>query len=200
MMADRTARTDCPAFEELAVAWHEAGHVVGAVLVNPGLAIETVTIEPGEGYLGRYTFEDWRENVIPDEDDEDSGETCEHERQYLRALDIVSALGAVAEGMLLHGRANQPVMAGTGVDQANVHANAEAVLEDDVFRKAGFYHGPGGLDIDAALALIQRHPHVWRAVGLVAGALLREKTLDGFEVEALVRQTMDGEEPPTGKF
>src|SRR5665647_3645277 len=38
-----------------------------------------------------------------------------------------------------------------------------------------------------ALALARRHPHFWRAVGLVAGALMREKTLDGYEVEALVR-------------
>src|SRR5665647_3858376 len=64
-MSDRTDRTDCPAFELLAVAYHESGHGVGAVLVNPGLAIETVTIKPDEDYLGRYTFEDWHENLVP---------------------------------------------------------------------------------------------------------------------------------------
>lgn len=187
-VSDRTDRTaECPAFELLAVAWHEAGHAVGAVLVPPGLAIESVTIVPGDGCLGRYTLEDWRDSVIPDEDDEDSGEICEHERQYLRALDIVSALGAMAEGMLLHGRPDKPFMAGAGGDQENSYANTEAVLEDDVFRKAGFYHGPQGLDIDSALALVRRHPHFWRAVGIVAGALMREKTLDGSEVEGLVR-------------
>ena len=221
---DRTARTLCPVFEELAVAWHEAGHAVGAVLVSPGLFIETVTIVPGDGYLGMYTLEDWRENLVPDVDDdagfgdwredlvpdvddgasfgdwsddlvpdEDSGEIGEHERQYLRALDTVSALGAMAEGMLLHGRPDKPVMAGAGGDQANAHANAEAVLEDDIFRKAGYYHGPRGLEIDGALTLIRRHPYFWQAVGLVAGALLREKTLDGSEVEALVRGAKDGE-------
>ena len=158
LMTDRTDRTDCPAFELLAVAYHESGHAVGAVLVSPGLVVETVTIVPDGDYLGRVTYEDWRENLVPDEDDEDSGEICEHERLYRHAGDIVSALGAVAEGMLRHGRADQPVMAGTGVDQANVHANAEAVLEDDIFRKAGFYHGPRGLDIDAALALIRPPP------------------------------------------
>jgi hypothetical protein len=100
----------------------------------------------------------------------------------------VSALGAMAEGMLRHGRADKPVMAGTGFDRDNVWANAAAILEDDVFRKAGYYHGPRGLEIDSALVLIRRHTHFWRAVGLVAGALIREKTLDGFEVEALVRE------------
>ena len=100
----------------------------------------------------------------------------------------MSSLGAVAEGMLRHGRPDKPVTAGTGFDQDNVWANAAAIIEDDIFRKAGFYHGPLGLDIDPALALARRHPHFWRAVGLVAGALMREKTLDGSEVEALVRE------------
>ena len=68
-----------------------------------------------------------------------------------------------------------------------VWANAVTVLEDDIFRRAGFYHGPRGLDIDAAPALVQRHSHFWRAVGLFAGAFMREKTLDGSGVVALVR-------------
>jgi len=87
-------------------------------------------------------------------------------------------------------------MAGTGFDQDNVWANAAAVLEDDIFRKAGFYHGRLGLDIDAALALVRRHPHFWPAVGLVAGALMRQKTLDGFEVAELLR-IAEGRPRPT---
>jgi hypothetical protein len=102
-------------------------------------------------------------------------------------ISTLGALGAVAEGMLLHGRPDHPVMAGAGGDQENTCANTEAVLEDDVFRKAGYHHGPRGLRTDAALALIRRHPHFWHAVSLIVGALMREKTLDGFEVEALVR-------------
>jgi len=187
-MSDGIDRTDCPAFELLAVAYHESGHAVGAVLVSPGLVVETATIVRDGDYLGQVTCEDWHENLVPDEDYEDSGEIGEHERQYLGADDIVSSLGAVAEGMLRNGRPDEPAMAGTSFDQDNVWANAAAILEDDIFRKAGFYHGRLGLDIDAALALIQRHSHFWHAVGLVAGALMREKTLDGFEVEALVRE------------
>ena len=195
-MTDRTDRTDCPAFELLAVAYHEGGHAVGAVLVNPPLVVETATIVPDGDYLGQVTYEDWRENLVPDEDDEDSDEIGEHERQYLDAADTVSSLGAVAEGMLRHGRPDKPVTAGTGFDRDNVWANAAAILEDDVFRKAGFYHGPLGLDIDAALALIRRHPYFWRAVGLVAGALMRQKTLDGFEVAELLR-IAEGRPRPT---
>ena len=115
-MSDGIDRTDCRAFELLAVAYHESGHAVGAVLVNPPLVVETATIVPDGDYLGQVTYEDWRENLVPDvdddagfgdwsdnfvpdEDDEDSSEICEHERVYRRAGDIVSVLGAVAEGM-----------------------------------------------------------------------------------------------------
>ena len=211
-MADEIDRTDCPAFELLAVAYHESGHAVGAVLVSPGLAVETATIVPDGDYLGQVTYEDWRENLVPDvdddadfvnwsdnpapdDDDEGSGEICEHERQYLGAVDIVSSLGAVAEGMLRHGRPDKPVMAGAGFDRDDVWANAAAVLEDDIFCKAGLHHGPRGLRTDAALALIERHPHFWLAVGLVAEALMREKTLDGSEVEALVRAARETAQP-----
>ena len=175
--------------------------------------VETATIVPDGDYLGQVTYEDWRENLVPDvdddasfgdwsddfvpdEDDEDSGEICEHERMYRHAGDIVSSLGAVAEGLLRNGRPDKPVMNDTGFDQENVHANAEAVLEDDIFRKAGYYHGPRGLEIDSALALIRRHPHFWHAVGLVAGALVREKTLDGSEVAELLR-IAEGRPRPT---
>ena len=130
------------------------------------------------------SFGEWSDVPVPDED---SGEIGEHERQYRCAEDIVSSLGAVAEGMLRSGRPDKPVMAGAGFDREDVWANAAAILEDDIFRKAGYYHGPRGLDLDPALALIRRHPHFWRAVGLVAGALMREKTLDGSQVEAIVR-------------
>jgi hypothetical protein len=40
----------------------------------------------------------------------------------------------------------------------------------------------------SAIRLIEHHPFFWRAVGLVAGALMRETTLDGARVEALVRE------------
>jgi len=183
------------------------------VLVNPPLVVESATIVPDGDCLGQVTYEDWRENLVPDVDDdasfgdwsddfvpdedyEDSGEICEHERMYRYAEDIVSSLGAVAEGLLRNGRPDKPVTAGTGFDRENVHANAEAVLEDDIFRKAGYYHGPRGLDIDAALALVRRHPHFWRAVGLVAGALMCEKTLDGSEVAELLR-IAEGRPRPT---
>lgn len=72
--------------------------------------------------------------------------------------------------------------------------DAAVVLEEDIFCKAGFYHGlRGQMFDDRALALIERTPYFWLAVGLVAGALMRQKTLDGFEVEALVRAAREND-------
>jgi hypothetical protein len=67
-------------------------------------------------------------------------------------------------------------------------ANAFAVLDEDIFFKAGFHHGIRCSDVEPALRLARRHPHFWRAVGLVAEALMRNKTLDGSEVEKLVHE------------
>jgi hypothetical protein len=90
--------------------------------------------------------------------------------------------------MLRNGSPRQPVVRGSGFDSDNILGNAAAILDEDVFYKAGFYHElRGHMFDDRALALIERTPYFWRAVGLVAGALMRQKTQDGFEVEALVR-------------
>jgi hypothetical protein len=192
-MMTGTDQADCPAFELLATAYHEAAHGVGAVPVSPQLIVESATIIPGDGYLGHVTFEDWSENIIPDPYDEDLGEEiCEHQRQYMEAEDIVSYLGAMSEGMLRNGSPRDPAVRGSGFDSDRILMNAADLLDEDIFWKAGFYHGLRDcMCDDQALALIERTPYVWRAVGLVAGALMREKTLDGFEVEALVREARD---------
>jgi hypothetical protein len=161
-----------------------------AVLVNPALVIESVTIVPGDDYLGLVCYEPWNDDLlVPDPDDDDGDEVCEHERQYMEAQDIVSYLGAMSEGMLRNGSPRDPVVRGSGFDSDNILGNAAAVLDEDIFCKAGFYHGlRDRMFDDRALALIERTPYFWLAVGLVAGALMREKTLNGFEVGALVRE------------
>jgi hypothetical protein len=114
-MSDRTDRTDCPVFELMAVAYHEAGHAIGAVLGSPPLVVELVTIVPDEDSLGLVTYEDWHEHIVLDAD-EDAEEISEHERQYLRTHDIVSTPGAMTEAMLRSGRPECPDLAGTGFD------------------------------------------------------------------------------------
>ena len=78
-------------------------------------------------------------------------------------------------------------MEGAGFDLEDTHANLATVTDEDVFFKAGLYHGPRDLEIGGGLRLVNRHTHFWHAVGLVAGALMREKTIDGSDVTALVR-------------
>jgi len=189
-MNDATDRTDCPVIEELAVAYHEAGHAVGALLVSPGLVVESATIVPDEDYQGVVTYEPYDDLIVPDPGDEDGAddEICEHERQYLAAHDTVSRLGAICEGVLRTGHLDEPTTAGWGGDRDNILWNAYMQTDDDIWRKTG--HGQAWLRSPlsfAALALIERTPYFWHAVGLVAGALIREKTLSGTDVEALVR-------------
>ena len=43
----------------------------------------------------------------------------------------------------------------------------------------------------AAVTLIERHSYLWLAVGLVAGALMRQLTLDGWDVTSLVREARE---------
>ena len=162
---DRTARTCCPVFEELAVAYHEAGHAVGAVLVDLGLVIETVTIKPGDGYLGQYTFEDWHENLIPDVDDEDSVEIGEDERMYRDAEDTVSSLGAVAGagGLGLLSCACLDRMVGARVGRR--FDTYEAVRHEVAEAKAG--GGYAGINIMVAL---QRDYEASVRAALEAGA------------------------------
>jgi hypothetical protein len=99
-------------------------------------------------------------NLVPDEDpDDDSNEACDHERQYLRAHDIVSCLGAIAEGVLTNGSPLLPAVEGTGGDRDNILANAAVVLDEDVFRKTGYLGMMRGTLLDpGALALVERHP------------------------------------------
>ncbi len=67
--------------------------------------------------------------------------------------------------------------------------------------KAGFYHGLRGAMADPrAISLIERYAYFWQAVGQVAGALMRQKTLTGAKVEALVRIAQDqGQHAPRGE-
>lgn len=85
-MSDTIDRTDCLAFERLAIAYHDAGHAVGAVVVSPQLPLKSVTIAPHGDFLGLTSYEDWDELVVPDPYEEDShDDLSEDGRNYERA-------------------------------------------------------------------------------------------------------------------
>ena len=80
---------------------------------------------------------------------------------------------------------------GWRADRAPIIATGD-LLDGDLagsgpFERNGYGHAWMESMARDAIALTERHPHFWLAVGLVAGALMRQKTLDGFEVAALVR-------------
>jgi hypothetical protein len=189
-MTDTTDRTDCPAFELLATAYHEAGHAVAAVLVSPPLPLEEVTIIPRETDRGHASFEDWSDQVVPD-GDEDDDEVGEQERRYLEADAVMTYLGSLAEAWLRTGNLTTPVRVGWSLDCQEVIAMGSLLCEDEAGTGPSGHAGYGrawmGEMRSRATALSERHNYFWRAVGLVAGALMREKTLDCSEVVALVR-------------
>jgi hypothetical protein len=182
-------RTGCPAVELLAVAYHEAGHAVGAVLVSPPLPIDFVTIVPDEECIGRVTYEDWDDLVVPDAYDEDVGITLpEHARAFERSFLTTSYLGARADGWIRTGVVEAASRHGWEGDRDGIVSHTLLLVHEEDLSKAGRGWGRITSARDgSAMRLIERHPFFWRAVGLVAGALIREKTLSGAEVEALVR-------------
>lgn len=191
-MADRTDRTACSAFELLATAYHEAGHAVGAILGSPELVVESASVVPGDDDLGRVTFENWSDLVIPDPGDEDlADEGGEHERTYWKADVIATYLGGLVEVYLRTGDFATPCTVGWGADRAQIIATGD-LLDGDLagsgpFARNAYGHAWMESMAGNAIALTERHDYFWLAVGLVAGALIRQKTLDGSEVMGLVR-------------
>jgi len=185
---DTTARTSCPAVELLAIAYHEGGHAVGAVLVSPSLPIVSVTIVPDEDYIGRVTYEDWDDLVVPDAYDADVGDVLsEHARAYERSFLTTSYLGALAEGWIRTGIIEAASPHCWSGDRDGIVSHTLLLIDKDDLEKTGRGWGWARSARDrAAILLIEDHPFFWYAVGLVAAALMCEKTLRGADVEALV--------------
>jgi hypothetical protein len=90
--------------------------------------------------------------------------------------------------MLRNGSPHEPVVAGWGFDRDCIVWNAYVLVGGDIWRKTGRGRGWAcSAHSSVAIALTQRYPYFWHAVGLVAAALMREKTLSGADVEALVK-------------
>lgn len=185
----------------MTTAYHEAGHAVGALLVSPELPLEYATIVPREHDNGHISIEDWTDSVIPDADDDDCDGPCEHERMYLEAETLMTFLGGLVEGWFRSGDLSAREPMGFAFDRANIIGTGERLCVDELgvgpFADYGYGRSWMQSMCSRAIALTQRHPHIWRAVGLVAGALVREKTLDGYEVEALVRSAKGRPRPTT---
>lgn len=179
-MSGRSDGTDCTAVELLAIAYHEGGHAVGAALVSPSLPIESVTIVPEGDYRGLVSYEDWDDLVVPDAYDDDVAVILpEHARAFERSFLTTSYLGALVEGWIRTGVVEATSRYCWEGDRDGIVFHTALLIDTDDLEKLGRGWGQvkSARNSDA-LRLMDRHPFFWRAVGLVAGALMRERTLD----------------------
>ena len=186
---DTIARTFCPAFELLAIAYHEAGHAVAQLLVSPSLPFLSVSVIPADGDLGRATFEDYEDLIVPDTDGEEA-EVSEHERQFIESQAISSLAGPLAEQGFRGLTLGPPLPSSASTDETYVHSLAHDLHDDH--REA---HAWQWSMLGLAVRMIEDSRN-WLAVAAVASALLREKTLDGSEVADLLR-IAEGRPRPT---
>jgi hypothetical protein len=139
------------------VAFHEAGHaVIGHEL---DLAIETATIKPGGGYLGRVTHDFFRR--IDD---------------YTNDI-LCSMAGAIAE-LEFSGQPFEWKRPNLRVDLRNIRY-AKWRLEND-----GHEVHPDSYYEEQTRKLVREH---WRKIEAVADALLKKETLSRIELRELLR-------------
>jgi hypothetical protein len=139
--------------------------------------------------LGRATFEHYEDLIVPNTDGEDA-EVSEHERQSIESEAISSLAGPLAEQRFRGGRLGPPLPRSASTDETYVHGLAHDLHDDH--REASAWQCSM---LGRAVPMIEDGRN-WTAIVIVASALLRDKTLDGFEVEALVREAASrGGEP-----
>jgi hypothetical protein len=188
-MPDSDDNTACPAFERLAIAYHEAAHAVVDFAVWPPIPVIRVSIIATEDYGGIVDVgerpETWRSGL-----DDDVAEALEAE------ADTLAHLAGYAAGEAFLGTSETlPLPPPSTYDHHN--ANDSALHTWDGVD--GQWLRPS--DYLRRLHEILERPDVRLAVICLAGALLRRLTLTGAEVEAIVREygvTSERPELPLG--
>lgn len=76
-----------------------------------------------------------------------------------------------------------------GVDLEQILEHAELLMDRDLLRELerDEEHWPPSSQDPRPIRFAERHTYFWRAVGMVAGALIREKSLSGPDVATLVK-------------
>ena len=115
---DRTDRTSCPAFERLAIAYHEAGHAIADYAVWPPNPVARVTIIPTEEHIGVVELAG-REEAWLFEVDDDLAEA------FLAEADTIQHLaGNAAAGVFLGVEEQLPLPPAWSADHDNAHFSA----------------------------------------------------------------------------
>ncbi len=169
----------CGFLRRLHVAYHEAGHAVVALVSWPPRTVRLATVVPDADLLGVVVLNEEETQVLAEEDPE----LCAARDAQAAAVCVA---GHVAECRLLGGGDPAPNFWLTSDYHDLLLAarqNTDTKTEEREYALAC---------MTAAGELLD-DPGVRRAIGLVAGALLRQGSLSGCEVAAIVDEV--GVEP-----
>ena len=164
----------CPALRLMSTAFHEAGHAAIAYAVWPGIVITSASIIPDDTSLGRVTLDEPDDLLFGSDRDERVAAARAAEADAVFCL-----AGYVAEG-LFYGHHDLPDFV-LGTQDFGDLVQTTAVTWDGDSTRARH-----ALAYQDSVRDLLEDPLVWRAVSLVASALLRERALSGEQIRAIV--------------
>jgi hypothetical protein len=189
----------CPLIDALTAAYHEAGHAVTAQLVDPPRTVEWVRIdEPDANGCGGRTHYEGEDGPLPYGIFGTGGDNSRHAESDA----VVAILGPLCAMWFATGRFKHDEVLAEDVRSTLDYCLFERLDWDRVVLISALLHlsfdGEAErwreLMLERALDLLGR-PGFLESVVAVAGALMRQKTLDGSEVEALVRAARSESSP-----
>lgn len=159
----------CPALRLMGTAFHEAGHAVIACVVWPETVITSASIVADDASQGRVIFEEPLGGDI-------GGRVAARAAEE----DALFSLGGYVAEQLFFGDEELPESV-LGTPDFDDLVTATAVTWDGDSTRA--HHA---LAYQHDVRDLLEDPLVWRAVSLVATTLLRERTLSGAQIRAIV--------------
>jgi len=168
---------DCPVLRLMGTAYHEAAHGVAAGAMWSAITVTSATIIPDDTSLGRVTLEEPDELLLGTDRDRRAATVRASETEAVFCL-----AGYVAEGLFLE------------VDGLPDYFRSTQDCFDLVRASAGTWDGVSdkvrhALAYQDSVRDLLEDPLVWRAVSLVAAALLRRGSLAGEEIDEIVMAT-----------
>jgi len=165
---------ECPALRLMSAAFHEAGHAAIAYAVWPGIVITSASIIPDDTSLGRVTLDEPDDLLFGSDRDERVAAARAAEADAVFCL-----AGYVAEG-LFYGHHELPDFVLGTQDFGDLVQTTAVTGDGDSTRVCH------ALAYQDSVRDLLEDPRVWRAVSLVASSLIRERTLSGEQIRAIV--------------
>jgi len=165
---------DCPVLRLMGTAYHEAAHGVAAGAMWSAITVTSATIIPDDTSLGRVTFEEPDELLLGTDRDERVAAARAAEADAVFCL-----AGYVAEG-LFYGHHDLPDFVLRTQDFHDLVQTTAVTWDGDSTRVCH------ALAYQDSVRDLLEDSRVWRAVSLVASALICERTLSGEQIRAIV--------------